>query len=114
MLSGQDDLPLSLLCYEPLDCYFLIRQVRDTDSNPVRHPHTQLYVRPLSRSPGLLVLPLLPGKVQEVPGTGRPRRQGVSAFDFDVNMLDNNLNWDIHNFCRFEVDDPDAQQDPPY
>ena len=39
-------------------------------------------LRRLALHPALLVLPLLPGQVQEVPGTGRPRREGVSVNDF--------------------------------
>ena len=42
-------------------------------------------LRRLALHPALLVLPLLPGQVQEVPGTGRPRREGVSVFDFNMN-----------------------------
>ena len=41
-------------------------QGRDADSHSVRDHDTQLPVCPVPGGPGLLVLPLLSGKVQEI------------------------------------------------
>ena len=41
-------------------------QGRDADSHSVRDHDTQLPVCPVTGGPGLLVLPLLSGKVQEI------------------------------------------------
>lgn len=94
-LSGQDNLPLSLLRYEPVDCHFLVWQVRDSDSNPVRHPHTKLHVCPLPGGSGLLVLPLLSGQVQEIWTADWYQRSSIRVSGYIYTIY----SYSVYNLC---------------
>ena len=69
-------------------------------------------LRRLPLDPALLVLPILPGQVQEVRGTGGPRREGVINRGRGLHIPERKQSQIF--FYRFEVDDPDAPQEPPY
>ena len=110
-LRPRRDVPVPLQPAEPVDGDREVQAGRHHVLHRGVDRGAERALRRLALHPAVLVLPLLPGEVQEVPGTGRPRREGVSVYG---PLLYNNLDWDILNFFRFEVDDPDAQQDPPY